>query len=199
MKNKKATLLFCIMAIVIALSITRCSHNASEVREWKAVSNYLRDTVSMYSDKLGRVSAQRTMLIADAKDLEKINEQLYKELKVEKKTKFITKTSVRYKTDTLYKDNNFTVLSDSVLSDVNFDLGTIIVGYDTRNRLFAKSTNPNVVIDSLDGVLLTDKPRRLGIGFFVGPSVGYGVLGRNLDFGVSAGVGLTWNIKKGRK
>jgi hypothetical protein len=45
-------------------------------------------------------------------------------------------------------------------------------------------------------VLLTEKPRRLGFGIFAGAGVQYGVLGKDVDLGVSVGVGLTYRIGK---
>jgi hypothetical protein len=158
--------------------------------------NYLSDTLTEYSDRLGRVSVQRELLESNARTLKKINKALYDELKVEKKTKFITKTKVKYVTDTFYNHGNYTIVSDSILADVNFDLGTILVGYDKDNRLFAKSTNPNVVIDSLDGVLLTERPKRLGVGLFFGASIQSGLVNRNVDVGLSLGLGLTYRLKK---
>lgn len=187
-----------ILSILLVLSVSRCSHNSDKAQEYERAVKYLNDTVQRYEDRLGRETAEKGLLEASRKALKKANKDLYEELKVERGTKLITKTLVRYETDTLYRDSHthFSVLSDSVLSDISFDLGTIIVGYDDKRRLFAKSTNPNVKIDSLDGVLLAEKPRRLGIGVFFGPSISYGVLGRDIDFGFSIGVGLTWRIKK---
>lgn len=196
MKRKTKITAFLVVLIALSLSIARCSHNAFVVREMQNSINYLSDTITEYSDRLGRVSVQRELLETNAKHLKEINRALYDELKVEKKTKFITKTKIKYVTDTLYNYGNYTVVSDSILTDVSFDLGNIIVGYDKNNRLFAKSTNPNVVIDSLYGVLLTKRPRRLGVGLFFGTSLNYGLLGRDLDVGLSLGVGITYRLNK---
>lgn len=187
-----------ILCVLFVLSTLRCSYNADKAIRLQQGISYLNDTLTRYEDKLNRETVSRGLLVAEKIELKRVNKSLYDELKVERKTQFITRTNVKYKTDTLYRDSStsFVVVNDSMLADINIDLGTIIVGYDKNRKLFAKSSNRDVTIDTLEGVLLTDKPRRLGVGLFAGAAMQYGVLRGGVDFGLSVGIGLTWRLKK---
>ena len=194
-KMKKSYLINIILAIVCVISISRCSSKGSRIDVMDKQVDYLSDTISVYSDKLNRLSTERLMLVGTVDDLKHINKELHKELKIEK-AKFITKTEIRYSVDTLYRDKytKFTIMNDSVLTDVSLSLGSIILGYDGSGRVFAKSTNPSVHIDSLDASLIQPRQKRIGIGPYVGVGVSYGTKG--LDITAQVGFGVIFRVKK---
>lgn len=75
----------------------------------------------------------------------------------------------------------------------------IELGVTNDYKIWAKSTNPNVIIEDITSVTLYGskiypKPKRLHHGISLGFGINYGMLSKQLDFGPSLIYGLTYSF-----
>lgn len=123
--------------------------------------------------------------------------------------KFIWKFDTTYSADNYWKitgQTRFSVINDTLIkplgtdviaNEFGFKLVTGIKKVGKTERIFVTSTNPNFHITDLSGAdLKPAKPKKWGIGFQFGPSIGfrYNGVSANPYIGVGLGFGINHNI-----
>lgn len=124
-KDKFYKVLIALLLFLSIASIDSCVRNKAELKDANQNLIALNDSVRYVKNKNGALEAQKALLIADNKDLKKLNSDLQDELKSERgKVIYIDKIQTKIVHDTTYihtelVDNKFAFAYDTTYSKGN--------------------------------------------------------------------------------
>ena len=213
-------LIICVLVGILSVAINRCTDVS---REYKHNIEALNDTIKYYQDKHGNLVATKLAFESDINTLKTLNKDLYDQIDSLKLSKNSVaqiiyvggEISIPEK-DTAYiitydtiskgfnKDFNFNDKYRILEGNVNYQndsLGVKItkdiinfdytVAMDKDSRIYVKSSNPYVKYNEISGFTL---PKQKNKRWNIGPAVNIGYDPINKNFGLNAGVSLTYGL-----
>lgn len=161
-KFYKYALTLCIVLIMFLVCVA--TRQCSNIKDYKQNQVALSDSIEWVKNKNKDLEAQKAVLVADKKELKKLNEDLYSELQKEKgKIIYINKTGTTIVHDTTYvysevsSDGSFRVGIDTTYSEGNYRKLAIDGHYKDS------SVSCDIVQDEFGVALVTGLKREDGI------------------------------------
>jgi len=213
-------LIICLLVGLLSVAVNRCT-NVS--REYKHNIEALTDTIKYYQDKHGNLVATKLAFESDINTLKTLNKDLYDQIdslklnkgnvaqiiyvggeieNPEKDTAYVVMHDTISKG--FYKDFNFNDKYRTLEGNVNYQndsLGVKItkdvinfdytVAMDKDSRIYVKSTNPYVKYNEISGFTI---PKQRNKRWNIGPAINVGYDPINKNWGVTAGVSITYGI-----
>ena len=225
-KKYREVIMFGGLVIMIVLLLQQCNTARALAKKNKQNVDALSQSMETIKNKDGELSYQKSLVVSSAKELSELNEQyseLADELKKEKgKVKVITKTEIKYQSDTVELQNeldsceagkyclgwgvtdsfrtlegvtSFGILRDSLTLKITPGITTI-----TKDEIILDLITGIKTVDGIDKIFVTPKNPNVVVGNITGAIIenkGGGLINtlkkKRYHVGIHAGYGIIYD------